>query len=75
MKSPFTALVVVMGPAGAVQTVDKEAFFFRSFFVNLELIREPEAPPSSGHLTATGFGFPELVLNLTKVIGLMSLSG
>ena len=74
MKSPFTVLVVVMGPAGAVQTVDEDDFFFRSFFVNLEWMREPEAPLSSRHLTVTGFGFPKLVLNLTKVIGLKSLS-
>ena len=74
MKSPFTVLVVVIGPAGVVQTVDEDDFFFLSFFVNLELMREPEAPMSSRHLTVTGFGFPKLVLNLTKVIGLKSLS-
>ena len=71
---PFTIVEVDISPAGVDHTVVVDARLTRSFFVNLALIREPEAPLSSKHLTVIGLGFPKRVLNLTKVIGLRSFS-
>ena len=65
---------VDISPAGVDHTTVEDARSTCSFFVNLASIKEPEAPPSSGHLTVTGLGFPKRALNLTKVTGLGSFS-
>ena len=71
---PFTIVEVDISPAGVDHAAVVDARLTRSFFVNLALIKEPEAPLSSEHLTVIGLGFPKRVLNLTKVIGLRSFS-
>ena len=73
-NTPFTIDEVDISPAGADHAAVADARLTRGFFVTLALIGEPEAPPPSGHLTATGFGFPERVLNLAKAMGLGSFS-
>ena len=74
VNMPFTIDEEDISSAGVDHTAVVDARSMRSFFVNLALIEEPEAPLSSGRLPVMGFGFPKRALNLAKVTGLRSFS-
>jgi len=70
LNCALTFWLVRISPPGVVHTaLELLDFLSLSFFTDFSVTRDSEPPLSSRALIVTGLGFPNEVLNLTKVIG------